>query len=156
MNTFFRQPFFGTNFSKDAAFASGNFFHADSNANFNAGFNTGFEAKTAWTPAFELRETKTSYFFTMELAGVAKENVFVEFANNFLIVRGEKKCFFDKKEGEMVQYNDRFYGTFYRNIPFAEAVDFNKIEASFKDGLLFMTIPKFPSDKANFRSISIN
>ena len=70
-----------------------------------------------------------------------EKNVEVKFANGMLTIKGEKK---EEKEEKKKDYylSERRYGSFERRFQIPEGVEIDKIEASFKKGLLTVTLPK--------------
>lgn len=108
-----------------------------------------------YSPSVEVKETKTDYSVTAELAGLSKEDVEIEFENNSLCLKGEKKYERENNTDEKIHYTERYYGSFTRIIPFVEEVDVQKIDAQFKDGLLSICLPKKPVDKVATGKIAI-
>jgi HSP20 family protein len=71
-----------------------------------------------------------------------------------LIVRGERQSDFeDKQEG--YYRTERSYGSFYRAIPLPNGVDPDACNATFKDGVLEVTLPKPPQAKSTGKQIQI-
>lgn len=106
-----------------------------------------------FVPACEISETDTQYFMSMDLPGLKKEDIKVEIDENTLTVSGERKQ--EKKEGDetSTQYIERYYGTFTRSFALPSAVDAEKVEARYEDGVLKLEIPK--STAAKTRKIEI-
>ena len=75
-------------------------------------------------------------------------------SNGILTIKGEKK---DEKEEREKEYylSERRYGSFQRTFRVPEAVDFEKIDASFKKGVLTVTLPKSPTAKQNEKQINV-
>ena len=78
-----------------------------------------------------------------ELPGMDEKNIEVRFANGNLIIKGEKE---EEKEEKKKDYHlrERHFGSFERQFAVPEGVDTDKIEASFKKGVLSITLPKKP------------
>jgi HSP20 family protein len=76
-----------------------------------------------------------------EIPEVKKEDVKVTVDNSILTIRGERK---QEKEEKDKKYHriERYYGSFTRSFTLPDNVDESKIEASFKDGMLNLQIPK--------------
>ena len=70
-----------------------------------------------------------------------------------LILRGEMKSETEDKER---QFSERFYGRFERQIPVGMDIDENKIEASFKNGILKVVLPKTERAQTKAKRIAIN
>jgi len=94
-----------------------------------------------WYPPVDIYETQESVILKAELPGVSLEGVSVEVSENTLTLRGERKR--EKSLGEENYHRmERFYGSFHRSFSLPYAVDRNGIKASFKDGVLKITVPK--------------
>jgi len=98
-------------------------------------------AVSLWAPAMDVREDKDNFYIEAELPGMKKEEIQLEFANNVLMIKGERK-FERTEEKENYHFMERSYGSFYRSLSLPRTVDGEKISAEFKDGLLTVTIPK--------------
>lgn len=108
--------------------------------------------ETNWTPRVDVREEQERYLVEVDLPGMNRENVEVTMDNDVLTISGERK-FESEKEDEKVYRRERFCGKFTRSMTFPGDVDFEKIEAAFKDGVLRIEIPK--SEQAKTRQIEI-
>ncbi len=94
-----------------------------------------------WMPAVDIRETDDSYEFTAELPGLAKEDVSITLEDKILTLSGERK-FEEAEERNSYHRVERAYGKFSRSFTLPGAVDQAKVKASFKDGLLTVSVPK--------------
>ena len=70
-----------------------------------------------------------------------------------LTIRGEKKSEVEDKERA---FSERSYGRFERRIPLAWEVEEDKVNASFRNGVLTVTMPKSPKSSAQVKRIAIN
>ena len=87
-----------------------------------------------------------------EIPGLTKENVSITMENNVLTISGERK--FEKDvEKENFHRIERTYGSFSRSFSLPANVATQKADASFKDGVLTVTLPK--TDEAKPRQIAI-
>lgn len=95
----------------------------------------------AAVPAVDIAETDKAYEITAELPGMDEKNIEVKFADGVLTIRGEKK---DEKEEKKKDYylSERSYGSFQRSFQVPDGVDTDKIEATFKKGVLSVALPK--------------
>lgn len=94
-----------------------------------------------WRPALDVHEDENSYMVDIELPGMSKENVSVDFEDGTLTVSGERK--YENESNEKNQHRvERFYGKFHRSLNFTSAIDGNNIEAKFDNGILKVTLPK--------------
>jgi HSP20 family protein len=93
------------------------------------------------SPAVDVTESDKAYEITAELPGLDEKNIEVNVANGGLTIRGEKK---EEKEEKQKDYyvSERRYGSFERYFSLPEGVDADKIQASFKNGVLKVTLPK--------------
>jgi HSP20 family protein len=95
----------------------------------------------AASPAVDMTETDKAYEIAAELPGMDEKNIEVKFADGVLTIKGEKQE--EKEEKEKDYYlRERSFGSFQRAFQVPEGVDTDKIEASFKKGLLTVTLPK--------------
>ncbi len=93
-------------------------------------------------PAVDLTETDKAYQITSELpGGMDEKNVAVVFANGVLTIKGEKQE--EREEKKRGYYmRERSFGSFERTFRVPEGIDTDKIKASFKKGVLAVTLPK--------------
>jgi HSP20 family protein len=89
---------------------------------------------------------------TAELPGLDEKDVRVELAGGVLSISGEKTFASDDKER---LFSEHFYGRFERRIPVDE-VEQDRVSASFKNGLLTVTLPKSPEAQQRVKRIAIN
>jgi HSP20 family protein len=96
---------------------------------------------SAWSPAVDVAESDTAFVVKMELPGVAKEDVHITMEQNVLSVKGEKK---QEKESKTSDFHriERSYGTFQRSFSLPSTVKADRIDATFRDGILNVTLPK--------------
>jgi len=110
-----------------------------------------FEQSTGW-PKVELTEDDKDVKVTAELPGLDEKDVAIELANGVLAIKGEKKT---ESEDKDRLFSERYYGRFERRIP-VDDVDQEKVSASFKNGVLTVTMPKLPQAQAKVKRIAIN
>ncbi|HLJ72442.1 MAG TPA: Hsp20/alpha crystallin family protein [Roseiarcus sp.] len=101
-------------------------------------------------PNIEVSETEKDVKVMAELPGLDEKDVQVDFANGVLAIKGEKKTETDDKER---LFSERYYGRFERRIP-VDDVDEDKVSATFKNGVLTVTMPKAAQSKV--KRIAIN
>jgi len=101
----------------------------------------GSEVTWETAPAVDIAESEKAYELTAELPGMDEKNIEVKVANGNLIIKGEKK---EEKEEKKKDYymRERNFGSFERRFEVPEGVDVDKIEASFKKGVLTLILPK--------------
>jgi HSP20 family protein len=105
-------------------------------------------------PAVDIAEGKQGYEITAELPGIDEKNVEVKYANGMLTIKGEKR---DEREEKKENYylSERTYGSFQRSFSVPEGVDPDKVEASFKSGVLTVKLPKTPEAQKKEKRIEI-
>ena len=101
----------------------------------------------SWTPAMDLYETDEALVLKAELPGFAKEDVHLELQDNTLTLKGKRKRELDVKE-EQYHRVERAYGAFQRSFMLPALVDPDKAEATFKEGVLELRLPKAEEAKA--------
>ncbi len=111
--------------------------------------------RPASAPALDMTETDRGYKITAELPGIEPENVEVTLEEGMLRIAGEKKEQRDEKE-RGYRLSERSYGSFERTIELPPSADAEKIDASFKSGVLTITVPKSAEAKRNMRTIKIS
>lgn len=94
-----------------------------------------------WTPAVDITEHENEYVVKLEIPGVSKDDVKITLENNVLTVKGEKK---QEKESKSANYHrvERSYGAFQRTFTLPMGVKEDSIDASYKDGILNIALPK--------------
>jgi len=125
---------------------------------FNQFFGRGGDGEGAtwgpgtWVPPVDIYETDEAFVLKAELPGVSKEDLQIELYDNRLILRGERKHETDVKE-EQYHRRERAYGRFERSFWLPTAVDADKIQAHFMNGVLDLRLPK--SEAAKPKRIAI-
>jgi HSP20 family protein len=121
---------------------------------FDTFFNEGGEdlATRTWTPPVDIQETDDAYRIQVELPGMKKEDIQITLENNVLRLSGERKFEKDVKK-ENFHRIERVYGTFSRSFALPTQVSSDKVDATFQDGVLTITVPK--AEQAKPRRISI-
>jgi HSP20 family protein len=109
-----------------------------------------------WSPQVEVRERGNNIVVRADLPGLSRDDVDVEVDDDTLIIRGERhNDWEDQNEQEGYYRSERSYGTFYRAIPLPEGVDPNACNATFKDGVLEVTLPKPKEAQSKGRKIEV-
>lgn len=93
-----------------------------------------------WAPPVEVLERGDKILVRAELPGVSKDDVNVSVADDVLTIEGERRQEHEDR-GEGFYRSERSYGRFFRSIPLPEGADADKADASFKDGILEITVP---------------
>lgn len=101
------------------------------------------ERGVSFSPAFEVKETKGSYFFKADVPGIAEKDLDITLTGNRLTVSGKREA--EKEDqGETYYAYERSYGRFTRSFTLPEGADAEQIKADMKDGVLTLTVPKRP------------
>ena len=110
-------------------------------------------SRMAGWPQVEVVETDKDIRVSAELPGLDSKDVEVLMHDGVLTIRGEKKSEVEDKERA---FSERYYGRFERRIPLAWDVEDDKVEASFKNGVLTVTVPKAAQAASHMKRIPIN
>jgi HSP20 family protein len=106
-----------------------------------------------WRPSVDVHEDASGFMIDVELAGISKENVRINFQEGTLSISGERKYANECTEKNAHRV-ERFYGKFHRSVSIPGTVDGDRITASFSDGILHVVVPKAEAVKP--RQIEIN
>jgi HSP20 family protein len=104
------------------------------------------EVEAVWAPSLDVKETKDKLIVQAELPGIDPKDVSISLSGGLLTIKGEKKQEKEEKE-ENYHLVERSYGNFVRSIRIPVGVEEDKIEASYKKGVLKITLPKSEKDK---------
>ena len=92
-------------------------------------------------PLLDISETDSYYAVELDIPGVKKGDISINVDNNVLTIKGKKEI--DKERKDSNYYSkERFYGDFRRSMSLPFGVKTDKIDASFKDGVLTIRLPK--------------
>ena len=105
-----------------------------------------------WSPAIDVVETADAIVLKAELPGLTKDDVDVEVDDSVLTISGERQFKETVEEGRFSRI-ERPYGTFSRSITLPQGVKSDRIAASFRDGVLEVTVPK--AEEVRPRKVSI-
>lgn len=112
-------------------------------------------AEGAWSPSVDISETEHEVVVTAELPGVNQEDVKVRVQDNVLTLSGEKKQEKEIKEKNLHRI-ERSYGSFHRSFALPVEVDVAKVKATYKSGLLKVTLPKTETSKPKQIDIQVS
>jgi HSP20 family molecular chaperone IbpA len=97
---------------------------------------------TAWRPAIDISESQDAYRVTVEIPGIKADEVEITMANGLLTIYGERRAAAEAA-GEKIHRSERGYGVFRRSLALPSSyVDADKTEASVRDGVLEILVPK--------------
>jgi HSP20 family protein len=115
-----------------------------------------FRREMTWLtmPAVDVVESEKAYEITADLPGIDEKNIEVKVADGVMTIKGEKQ---EEKEEKKKDYHlqERSFGSFQRSFELPENVDPDKIEASFKKGVLTVTLPKKPEAQKPAKKIDV-
>ena len=113
---------------------------------FFRGLNRPFDGYKTW-PAVDVAEDENSILVRAEVPGCNTEDIDISVYGNTLIISGEKK-FSDEKKEKGYYHIESSYGSFRRELTLPTDVDSEKIDATCKNGVLSITLPKAAQAKA--------
>ncbi len=94
-----------------------------------------------WAPAVDIKEQPDAFIVIADIPGVNKDDIHISLENSLLTIHGERQ--FEKSENkEAYSRLERVQGQFYRRFSLPQTVDDSKIDASYKQGVLQIYIPK--------------
>jgi HSP20 family protein len=105
-----------------------------------------------WMPASDIAETETEYHVTMELPGIDMNKLDISYSDGVLTVKGEKTK--QVSIGESCYCTERYSGSFQRSFRIPGAVNTEKTEAKYKDGILRVSLAR--SEKSVVKKIEIH
>lgn len=106
----------------------------------------------SFVPAFDISESDTEYSVVAELPGIDEKDLDVTLTDGILTIKGEKKQETEEKD-ETYHRIERRYGSFQRSFRMPDGVQGDKIDATYKDGVLKLMIPK--SETSEVKKIEI-
>ena len=110
------------------------------------------EGPMVWQPAVDIEEHAEGFTIRTDLPGMKLEDIKITFADNQLVIRGEKRREVEKKEGNYLRA-ERVYGQFERAFTLSHTVQPERIAATYRDGVLEVNVPK--AEEAKAREIPI-
>jgi len=119
---------------------------------FEGGLRKRTEGAGEWLPSLDVAETKNEIVVKAEVAGMDPKDIDISLSDGVLTIKGEKK---QEKEEKEADYHlvERSYGSFTRLVQLPQEVQRDKISASYKNGILKITLPK--SEEAKKKEVKI-
>ncbi|MEO7932748.1 MAG: Hsp20/alpha crystallin family protein [Chthoniobacterales bacterium] len=108
---------------------------------------------TGWAPALDVTQDKEQVQVVVELPGLKKEDISLSFQDGVLTISGERKDTTEQKDGE-THRSERFFGRFERSVELPVEVNPDRINATYQNGLLTVTLAK--AEEAKPKQININ
>lgn len=109
----------------------------------------------AWSPQVEMFERDGELVLRADLPGLSKDDVKVELGDNAVTIEGERREEREEKR-EGFYSSERSYGKFYRRLPLPQGVDTEDATASFRDGVLEVTMPAPKAEARTARKLEIS
>ena len=114
----------------------------------------GEDAFATFSPRVNVSETDKEITVSAEVPGLDEKDVTVELDDTALTLSGEKKEESEEK-GRDWRRVEQAHGSFHRVLPLPTAIDAEKAKATFKKGVLTVTLPKKEEDKPSRKTIDI-
>jgi HSP20 family protein len=125
---------------------------------FFRGFDLPFTGQSGWQggwPHVELEETDKEYKLVAELPGIDEKDIDITMSDDQLTIKGEKKAESGSPENGN-RYTERWYGKFQRSFELGPDADPEKVKASFRKGVLTITVGKRPEEKSQVKRIPVS
>ncbi|PDT83783.1 Hsp20/alpha crystallin family protein [Sinorhizobium sp. BJ1] len=113
----------------------------------------GYSGFGAGWPSVEVSDRDKEIKLTAELPGLEEKDVEIFLSEGVLTLRGEKRS---ETEDQENQFSERFYGRFERRIPLGYDIDESKVNATFRNGVLTVTLSKTEQGQTKAKRIAIN
>jgi HSP20 family protein len=108
---------------------------------------------SSWLPQIEVFEKKGQFIIRIDLPGMKRDDISVEFLNNALLISGERTSE-NEEERDNYYRSEREYGSFLRNIPLPEGADIDSAKATFDNGVLEVAL-QVPARQKKGRKLEI-
>ena len=131
-------------------------FVGDLQGELNRLFSRSLVKRNGWERTFEpemdVLEEKDHFIVKADLPGIKKEELGIKVEGRLLTLKGERK---DEKETKEKNYyaSERFYGSFTRTIELPTEIKADQVKATYKDGVLEITLPK--TESARVKQINV-
>lgn len=113
------------------------------------------ETEGFWAPVIDIEEDNDNFTVKAELPGIKKDDIKISVRGNLLSIAGERKQE-SKVKNRTFHRIERSYGNFMRTITLPSEVNADNVKATYKDGILIITLPKPESMKPKEISIEIS
>lgn len=107
-----------------------------------------------WMPKLDVQEDDVGLHLTAELPGMSERDVQIQVTDDYLVLRGDKKAEVDRSHDGW-RMTERSYGAFERSLPLGAEYDPERAQASFKRGVLTVTVPRKEGSRKLMRTIRI-
>jgi len=120
---------------------------------FLSNFGSQSQLFSGWTPALDLYQNNDNVVAMVELPGMRKEDIEISLHEAVLTISGE--CKHESSDDEKAERSERYVGKFRRSIALPTRVDASKVSATYKDGILAITLPKAEEAKPKQIQVSV-
>jgi HSP20 family protein len=112
------------------------------------------ESRESWMPSVDILEKDGNLILRAELPGMTEKDIDLKIEGNTLTLQGERKM---ENEDKKSNYHrvESFYGSFSRSFRLPDTVDYEKIDAKYKNGVLTVTLPQKPEVKPREIPVSV-
>ncbi|MGC9323561.1 MAG: Hsp20/alpha crystallin family protein [Desulfomonilia bacterium] len=117
-------------------------------------FGEEAEPFAKFNPQVNMTEDEKSIYVTAELPGMDEKDIEINLTKDSITIKGEKKEESEEKDKD-AYYVERSFGSFMRVLPLPQDVDSDKADASFKKGVLSITLPKIEKEAKAHKKIKI-
>lgn len=107
-----------------------------------------------WSPRIEAFQKGDRFIVRAELPGMKKDDIQVDLSDDALTIRGERREEHEEKR-EGYYHSERQYGQFHRTIPLPEGTIGESTQASFRDGVLEISMQAPPAEASRGRRVEI-
>src|SRR5262245_19692294 len=111
------------------------------------------ETSGKWSPAADIWEDDEKIVVSLDVPGMTQKDISIEVNNGVLTVCGERKFERKDEKGGRFHHRESHYGAFERAFYLPDTVEAEKIDATYANGVLTLTLPK--AEKAKPRQISV-
>jgi HSP20 family protein len=118
-------------------------------------FESASDSHDHWAPSVDIMEKDGNLILRAELPGLNEKEIDLKLEGNILTIKGERKM---ENEDEKGTYHriESYYGAFTRSFRLPDTVDYEKISAEYKNGVLKVTIPQKPEVKPREIPVSVH
>ncbi len=109
-------------------------------------FSSIAETRENWIPSVDILEKDGNLILRAELPGMTEKDIELKIEGDTLTLKGERKMDAEDKKSNYHRV-ESFYGSFMRSFRLPDTVDYDKISAEYKNGVLTITLPKKPEVK---------
>lgn len=109
---------------------------------------------SGWTPALDLSQNSENVVAVLEVPGMQKEKIDISLHDGMLTIAGERQSS-SSDEGDNAERTERFSGKFRRSISLPTRVEAGRVSATYKDGILTVTLPKAEEAKPKKVEVTI-